>query len=208
MRRMLLVFLLGVLIGAIAVFAIRCPDSAKIAHWRGLYEAEQSARATDQAASLIRIADLEAEKALLNGAVTSANTVIAKKEEAIAERDTRIRELEAAEPVAPELETHPLVINLRAQIAEWKLKFSLAQDVIAEKDRIIAARDAQLVIQVRLTDEWKANYNSLYALYLNCEKGLALYERRASFTWPERILAGAVGYGAGKGIEALVKLIF
>lgn len=198
MTRPLPYLIIGIAIGAIAVCVWRCPDSAEIRHWKAQYGAEVAARATDHAASLERIAALESQQATLQGHIDSAESVIVAKDAAIAERDERIAALEAAEPVAPELESHPLVINLRAQIGEWKLKFSLAQDVIAEKDRIIAGKDGIIAlvgvpILVGIKDgkkvfrypegsvTWELNNEAEreHALRLNCEKGLALYAKQS-----------------------------
>lgn len=165
-------FVLGAALGAGVVLKSCGPGKA---YWieRAKYDAEIKVRDAAIVESAARQAALEAEKVALQGAVESAQAAIDVKLCAIADRDKRIAELEAAEPVAPELETHPLVINLRAQIAEWKGKFSLAQGAIVEKDKIIFSLRGQLAVQMKLTEEWKANYEREYALRLTSD-GLRL----------------------------------
>ena len=194
---------LAFILGGLTVLAIRCPDSSAIAKWRAQYETERATRVAEQESSDAKKDAWEAEKVVLQGAIDSAQAVIEVKKRAIADRDTRIAALEAVEPVAPELEAHPLVINLRAQISEWKVKFSLAQGVIAEKDEVIFSLRGQLAIQVTLTNEWKANYEHEYTLRLNCEKGIALYQKKLKFTWPEKVLWTVGGFAGGVLFEHL-----
>ena len=90
--------------------------------------------------------------------------VIAKKDAALAasavkaaqyvdeirQNHAELAVLQDAEPVQPELEREPLVINLRAQIASLTLAFDLSQKVVAEKDVQLQA--------------WPEKFNALQAI--------------------------------------------
>ena len=54
-------------------------------------------------------------------------------------------DLQAAEPSYPELETHPLVINLRLQLKAQDTRFSLAMEDIAKANKEIENQKKQLV---------------------------------------------------------------
>jgi hypothetical protein len=114
--------------------------------------------AAAQAAFMSQLAAKDAANAQLQ----AINTQILAQNEALkgenaeieAERDgvqgllnaasARIFDLENAEPVQPELEKEPLVINLRFQIAEHKTRYSLAMEDIALANREIANPKIQI----------------------------------------------------------------
>ncbi|MCK7532326.1 MAG: hypothetical protein MZV63_15500 [Marinilabiliales bacterium] len=99
-----------------------------------------------------------------NARMSAANDLlegrIEESDAKISSLTARIQELEAQEPSYPELVSHPLVVNLRSQIAEHKARYSLAQEDIAELKTVIINQ--------------RVMYNNLLVAYSN--RGEALQE--------------------------------
>lgn len=90
----------------------------------------------------------------LNANIDSANTVIAKLEEKDVDKSDKIKELEANYKT---IETEAgKICNLEEQVEIWKARFSICQEKIVEKDKIIFS----------LQDK----YNNEINLRLECEK--------------------------------------
>ena len=80
----------------------------------------------------------------LNGNIDSANTVIARLGESDKAKAKRIRDLEAV-VVIPELP-----IEAQELIQEWKDRFSLCQQTVGEKDKIIFSLTAKYEAESKL----------------------------------------------------------
>lgn len=124
--------------------------------------------------------------------------IISEAERLIAERDIRIAELEHssaqyvekiqsltakltdlqnAEPEYPELESHPLVINLRLQIAVITDMFDLSQRTVQYKEEIIQAWEVKYNAQVTISESWASQYESEHKLRLMSEGLVTTLER-------------------------------
>lgn len=188
MKRLLLPFLAGLVIGALAISAVRCPDSAAIREWRAKYEGYRAIAEADHAMSMGRIAALEAEKATLQGALDSSATVIAARDTTIATLKGKVTTANAETErlrteVQPVIDANPA---LREFVASLDAGIVLRDNLIVEQERQITdlreqgwLKDERFAVQVALTDEWKSAYEREHALRLNCEKGIALYEKQA-----------------------------
>ncbi|MBV6343484.1 hypothetical protein, partial [Candidatus Magnetobacterium casense] len=113
---------------------------------------------------------------------------------------------ENAEPSAPELESHPLVVNLRQQIDTLKGMFSLATATIADKDKEIALWEKKFAAQVEISEEWKANYNREHVLRLQAEGLFKMAEHKlnVSRSWG-KVKSIATVAAAGVAAYALLK---
>jgi hypothetical protein len=90
------------------------------------------------------------------------------------------------------------VANLKAQIAAWSSKFTLAQAVIAEKDKIISAWAAKFNAQVVISESWKAKYDAECRLLRLAEQGWKASESKLRWTRVMgNIKSGAVIAAAG-----------
>lgn len=108
----------------------------------------------------------------LNGAIDSANTVIAKLEEKDVDKSKEIKELEDGyKNLEKDAEK---IYNLQEQIDNWKIRFSIAQDKIAEKDKIIFSLQKK--------------YNNELNLRLKSEK--LLISMRESQVMRDELIAG------------------
>lgn len=95
---------------------------------------------------------------------------VEKKKSTIADLGKKLADLEASYPDLTEPAAQ--IANLKAQIVQWKDRFTLAESVIADKDAIISNLRAQFIAQVVITDEWKARYEGEHAARLACDKAL------------------------------------
>lgn len=73
--------------------------------------------------------------AKLDGAIDSANTVIARLEEEQVAKDEKIEELEKEDEQLEDYE--PKYYNMKKQRDEWMAKFNLSENKSVEKDKII-----------------------------------------------------------------------
>ena len=112
-------------------------------------------------------------------------------------QSAELAELQAQEPIVPELETHPLIINLRAQIRtlEKQAHFSLA--IIDAQATALAAWEAKFDAQVSISESWKQRYETEHALRLEAERLFKLCEKSRRVTMGEKALWTAAGFGAG-----------
>ena len=155
-------------------------------------------------------ADAKLKDALIakqNTIIGQANKEIAEKDkaighmtDAIGQKDSdltqlvqKLHGLEAVGDLAAQ------VANLKEQVAVWSSKFSLAQEVIAEKDKVIAAWAAKYDAQVTISESWKQKYEGETRLRMLAEKGWKASERRLRWTRivgnvKSGLIVGALGY--------------
>lgn len=158
-----------------------------------------------KAASLKAIADLtnqvkewtakalfhekEAAKYLKEAKDTKAKLTVVSKQ---------LADLQAQEPYYPELEGHPLVINLRAQIAKLTEQYSLALSVIEKQDLTITNLTLEVSDLRAAIDAWSAKYTKLEGLWHSSEllyadcKTAVKHARRKSL-WKGLALGVAAG---------------
>ena len=91
------------------------------------------------------------------------------------------------------------VANLKEQIAVWSSKFTLAQAVIAEKDKIISAWAAKYDAQVTISESWKAKYDAECRLLQLATQGWKSAEGKLRWTRvmsniKSGLIVGALGY--------------
>lgn len=194
-----------VAVAAVIFLALMCLDrscqsDAALAQAKAEYDALKKANELYQA---------EQEQVLLraNETIAQQDATIAAANAAIREKDARItllsRELAdivGQEPHQPELETEPLVINLRAQVARLSEMFALAMAANADQQRVITSWETKYDAQVSVSESWKRRYESELALRLQVEKLFRLSEqrRRSSRFWKAAAIVGtAAGVAAG-----------
>lgn len=125
----------------------------------------------------IAVADLE----IRNNELSDKNAIIlAKNAELDATNDQLIQErnaigtqlakanddldaLRSAEPVYPELESHPLVVNLRLQLKAQDTRYSLAMEDIKKANEVIGNQRIQIV-------GLEQAYQNALQMYLNSDK--------------------------------------
>ena len=166
---------------------------AEYAEAKAVAEAEQSI-------SLGHIKELTQIVSHMTNEIAGKKAEIAEKDARIVALSTRLDELQNAEPVQPELEKEPLVINLRGQIAQLTEMFTLSEQAGKLKDKEIELWAAKYAAQVAISDEWRGNYEREHQLRLMSEgivSGLEARVRGAKFLNKVAVVAvaGAVAYG-------------
>jgi uncharacterized protein (DUF3084 family) len=159
--------------------------------------------ANNEAEAKVR-AEKDAEIAKLQGFIDSSNTVIVDTQGKIKAKDKTIAELEAAYSQA---KTCPeQLANMTAQVEQWKIKFSLAENIISEKDNIISAWEGKFNAQVVISSSWKKQYEDELALRLLGEKRIAGLETGLKVAKAQTTISRiALGVAAGFIIYELVK---
>jgi len=153
-----------------AFFALRsCGIDARYKKMKADYEF--SVRLSDEANAVSRriIADLEAENAgkdeKIAQYVEEVSTISAK----LTVVSARVEELQANEPVQPELESEPLVINLRGQISSLTEMLSLSQEALTTQTLISDTLRGKVTNLEAMVDEWAGMYEREHLLRVQSE---------------------------------------
>ena len=167
------------------------------------------------------VKDAAAQHALDLSTIVLNTESIALKDAAIAEKEAKVTRyvgkastlaaelaaLRNAEPIQPELETQPLVINLRAQIGNLTQALSISAGVIENKDGIISDWSAKFDAQAKISEAWKRAYNDEHRLRLLSEdlnKSLE-HQGRVSRLYGKVSMAALAGAGVYLVINAISK---
>ena len=106
---------------------------------------------------------------------------------------------DAEPPTTPEVESLPIVINLRAQVTRLTQMFSLSEAARAEQDKVIASWREKYEAQVTISIAWKAQAENERTLRVQAESLFTKYEhaRKSNKFWrTTAYIAGAVALGA------------
>jgi len=167
------------------------------------------------------VKDAAAQHALDLSMIVLNTESIALKDAAIAEKEAKVTQyvgkvstltaelaaLRDAEPIQPELETQPLVINLRAQIGNLTQALSISAEIITTKDGIISDWSAKFDAQATISETWKRAYETEHRLRLTAEELNTTLEHHgdASRLYGKLTMAGLVAAGVYLIINAISK---
>jgi len=162
------------------------------------YEAYRAMSVEKDKISDAKIADLQAQLVESEKVEAVLNQTIETQKVQIQAQAQTIADLQAAEPpTTPEIEAMPIVINLRAQIKALVQGFSLAQQTIAEQEKLIVQLKMDKEILTGQVNEWIAKYNREHTLrlaaeglYADSKKVLGLF--RLSGTAKDILIGGLV----------------
>ena len=144
----------------------------------------------------------------LNNAIGLANNIIVQKEAEITQKAEQIKvlsrdlaDLIANEPSQPELESQPLVINLRGQINKLSNMYSLSQQTITLQSEEIEVLRGKCNNLESIGTEWKQQYEKEHALRLSSEGLVKSLEKRVKAQGllgkvKSAVIVGAAGYVA------------
>lgn len=166
---------------------------AEYAEAKAVAEAEQSI-------SLGHIKELTQIVSHMTNEIAELKVEVSVKDNEISTLSTRLDELQDAEPVQPELESEPLVINLRGQIAQLTEMFTLSEQAGKLKDKEIELWAGKYNAQSAISEEYKSMYDREHQLRLMSEgivSGLESRVRGAKLLNKVAVVAvaGAVAYG-------------
>jgi len=148
--------------GVVAILAVvflmrSCNLYDEVSVLKGKHEALQTAYADLDLKSKATIEAHKADIAARDGVIDEAGRTIIDAEGKIRDKDERILNLEEAFTQLGE-NKDAKIINLQAQVSIWKEKFTLAEAIIAGKDKIIFSLTAKYDAQVKISTEWEASY--------------------------------------------------
>jgi len=89
------------------------------------------------------------------------------------------------------------IANLGAQVKIWAEKFTLAEQIISEKDAIIQAWTVKFNEQVEISGAWKLRYENEARLHLLCKEQVKIFEGRVSLLSFKSKITQALVVGAG-----------
>ena len=155
-----------------------CTSDSKAEYWKGQYD------------SLKEITDIESDILLsdidkLNGVIEDAQKEIELLIITRVDQERRIllltaqrEDLVTEEPEQPELESEPLVVNLRAQIERMSLIIREQELVIHGNDKIIFSLKEQYSAQLKITEDYQKLYENEKRLHSLAIKRLSVTENR------------------------------
>ena len=200
-----------IFIGVCAVltmfFILRsCAADTKLREAKLRYEGYRAIAMADHEMSMRRIAALTSEVGNLTNEIELIETQLVKKTLQLEAVSSQLDELQNAEPVQPELESEPLVISLRAQVAKVTEMFHLSQGIVESQRGEIILWERKYEAQVSISNEWKGAYEREHSLRIQAEDLFNLCERRVKMNGFWGTVRGvAVGAATVLVVGALVK---
>lgn len=207
--------LIGLVIGALAVSLVRCPDSAELAKWKSDYAALKAQYEPLIAASQEHIAVLQAANAAIQADIVKADALAAAKDAEVKALKGRIKDADATvaqlrTEVQPALDANPA---LREFVASLDTAIVLRDNLIVEQDTLIGALkdrialdDVRYANQAAIIAEWKATYEREHALLQSCEMGLALYDKQSRrLAFGRKLQTAAIVALGGLAVYSAVK---
>ena len=168
---------LAVLTGAVLVNRA-CTSDSKAEYWKGQYE---SLKELTDVEKDILLADIGHKNKVIEDAQKEIELLIITRvdqERRILLLTAQREDLVTAEPEQPELESEPLVVNLRAQIERMSLIIREQELVIHGNDKIIFSLNEQYSAQLKITEDYQKLYENEKRLHSLTVKRLSVTENR------------------------------
>ena len=178
MKTIITLAVIACLVISMLFVARSCKLDSKYREMKLQYEGYRAIAEADHELMMKRIALLSGEIVMRDKAIAGLEEIILVKNQRIAEGSARLAELQNAEPVSPELESHPLVINLRGQVSKLTKMFTLSQDVVTTQKQELEEWPKKFNAQVTISETWRQRYENEHALRLGCENLLTISEKR------------------------------
>jgi len=155
---------------AIVSFLRSCGLSEKYREQKLAYTELRAVTDADHAVQLLFIAERDKIITTQNEKIEGFVGQVTTYQRQLSVLHSQLEELQNTEPpTTPEIESLPIVINLRGQVSRLTEMFTLANSIIAEKDKIIKAWEVKFAAQVDISESWKKQYEDEHALRLACE---------------------------------------
>ena len=155
---------------AIVSFLRSCGLSEKYQKQKLAYTELRAVTDADHAVQLLFIAERDKIITTQNEKIEGFVGQVTTYQRQLSVLHSQLEELQNEEPpTTPEIESLPIVINLRGQVSRLTEMFTLANSIIAEKDKIIQAWEVKFAAQVDISNSWKKQYEDEHTLRLACE---------------------------------------
>jgi len=178
MKTIITLVVIACLIISMLFVARSCKLDSKYRELKLQYAGYRAIAEADHELMMKRIALLSGEIVMRDKAIAGLEEIILVKNQRIVEVSARLAELQNAEPVSPELESHPLVVNLRGQISQLTEMFTLSQNVVTTQRQELEEWPKKFNAQVTISETWRQRYENEHALRLGCENLLTISEKR------------------------------
>jgi len=126
--------------------------------------------------ALVQIEKLNSTNAELNNNVKIRNQAIWELDGDVVRLEDELTTIRTKVETIPNLKEQ--VVNLEGQVNTWKGKFTLAEKIITDKDAIIFNLKQQYGLQLNVSIEYKALYESEFDLRDKCEGLLKITTRK------------------------------
>ena len=195
--------LIVALIVSIVLVARSCGLDARYKRLKAEYAEAVRVAEADNAIQQEAIRKAEAQIKAQDEIILDHTASVALKNAEIAELRRQLTTIVDEEPIQPELEGEPLVINLRKQIKWTTDMLVLTQGVVEDQKKQLAAWELKYDAQVEISESWKRQYENERALRVQAEDMFKVAEHRVGLnktitTVALGLAAGAVLYGAIK----------
>jgi septal ring factor EnvC (AmiA/AmiB activator) len=164
---------------ALFIFLQRgCNVYDRYSELKGLYEGNKAEAEKEKQEAQKVIQELKKE-------IGEKDKLIALAEDNVIELKKRdeykTQDLEKLESEVVNLKDNGRIIeNLIGQVAIWKQRFSLAQNQLAEKDKIIFSLTEKYDAQLKISIQWEGLYNRQFGLNKILEDRVALADKKIS----------------------------
>ena len=155
-----------------------CTSDSKAEYWKGQYE---SLKELTDVEKDILLADIGHKNKVIEDAQKEIELLIITRvdqERRILLLSAQREDLVTEEPEQPELESEPLVVNLRAQIERMSLIIREQELVIHGNDKVIFSLKEQYSAQLKITEDYQKLYENEKRLHSLAIKRLSVTENR------------------------------
>jgi len=206
MKTIITLVVIACLIISMLFVARSCKLDSKYRELKLQYAGYRAIAEADHELTMKRIALLSGEIVMRDKSIAEREEIILVKNQRIAEVSAQLAELQNAEPVSPELESHPLVVNLRGQISQLTEMFTLSQNVVATQRQEIEELGGKCIALESIGDEWEQAYEREHALRVQAEEVFKVCEKRLRMnkgwgTAKTVLIVAAGAYIAGNAIR-------
>ena len=151
----------GILVIVGSFFGLQNSYTKKYLRLQGKYEALAEKYAQNMRLAIATVDAKEKEIAEQDEKIEGLRNDITSIEDKIRNKSSRLAGLERELAGLDPTQKDSIIINLTSQVKEWRDKFSLAQNIIADKDRIIFSLNTKYEAQVVIANQWKARHDEL-----------------------------------------------
>jgi len=174
-------YVLVVLVGLLLLWGFRACDNhykQQAAELKGQYELLLTTADKEKADLTEHIAQMTDAIEMAQREIVLLIETRVGQECVVAVQSAEIERLRAEEPVQPELEAEPLVINLREQIARMSLVIQNQEQIIQGNDKIIFNLVQKYESQVLISADYKKMFDSQLELHALAIDRLRIAENR------------------------------
>lgn len=193
-----LVYIIAGLMLVVVLLGLRgCKLTDKLSILEGQHKELQSTADALEKAHLKLEIETERTIAAKDAIIADRDATIADKQGQVVTGNKKLADLEAEYATLGQ-DKDAKIANLLSQVETLKANLTLAYGIISDKDAIITAWDAKFTAQVKLTDSWKARYETEARLHAITRQELGAIASQMRITrFTGKLKSGLVILAAG-----------